>query len=708
MNGQITINLIEETSVVVNWTTTTTINKLEYSTNNGKTWTQQSVVAGMGDICRISGLSPNTEYKIVLRLSYVNGSSTLSSSTNTLTVTTYNYPHIINISKEDLIIGDSQTIQLYNPLGRNLSIEMSKANTTNEDMIELLYRGVTTNTTEFTFTPNADTLYNSIPNTCIGDCIYTLTQMINSDEGIERDSKSGYTYSVSEDELVLEPVNFTYKDTKSVVSDVLGTDQELVKGLSKLQVTISSANKMVASQGATPVKYTLASRGCNYLEDIPYSEDTIVLDLGTVTNWNVGDNDFIRLIGLDSREAITRPKIYYPIIYDYQKPTVEITGSRLNNFEDETTIKINGTYSPIIKDGINKNTITLEYRYKENDTYGVFEDWQEVTPILDDKNVTCNDIVLSLDKNKSYYFEARLQDSFQQLGGYAFNNCTIDEGRAIFFVSSNKRACYINGQKIVMPFNLPVTTVEDTPSYYLLAKLPTKSDSNGTLRINGFLGDRTSSFKAVIDCLIANRGSLSVTGTWYGKSSAFTYLNDIEVYEQTNGEHWIYLKVKSSINGGVLLDIEGTDILSDEYTYDYVTTPSGTLVYTINNSTLTEIGEAIEDTSWINVSKASGITDGSIGGVPQYRKIGNELFLRGSYAGNKSTSSLLLGTLPNGYRPKVQEYRLVPISGSNVARVYVTTAGNIYLEWILSLTTSSVVTGNFTWVQIDMNFIVDK
>lgn len=597
MNGQITINRIEETSVVVNWTTTTTINKLEYSTNGGSTWTQQSVVAGTGDICRIDGLEPNTEYNIVLRLSYVNGSSTTSSSTNTLTVKTYDYPYIASIGKTDLPIQNFQVIIVYNPIPRDIKINMINTDTREVlDSIEVSAENFTYITGSkngvVTFTPNSNTLYSSIPSSTTGSCEYRLFGKNNNGTYIPSDSKSGYTYSIDYDKTSVQFSDFTYRDTNSIVANILGTNQELVKGLSQLEVTISSANKMVASQGAIPMTYDIITNITDYSDNIEYSDNDIIVNIGTAIPYGEPNfwgeyNEYLTIYARDSRnmDAFVDKLIK---IYDYSEPTVEVTGLRLNNIEDETTIKINGTYSPIVKDDINKNNVTLQYRYSEIGSE-VFTDWVGVTPILNNSDVTCNDIVLSLDKTKSYNVEVKITDSF---GKYAINTCTIDEGKFIFFISSNKRACYINGQKIVMPFNLPVATVEDTPSYYLLAKLPAKSDSNGTLRINGFLGDRTSSFKAVIDCLIANRGSLNVTGTWYGKSSAFTYLNDIEIYEQANGEHWIYLKVKSSINGGVSLNIEGTDILSDEYSYDYVTTPSGTLAYTINDSTLIDLNTA--------------------------------------------------------------------------------------------------------------------
>ena len=44
---------------------------------------------------------------------------------------------------------------------------------------------------------------------------------------------------------------YTYKDTNSKVTNLLGSDQLLVKGLSNLQITILATNKMITKKKAT-------------------------------------------------------------------------------------------------------------------------------------------------------------------------------------------------------------------------------------------------------------------------------------------------------------------------------------------------------------------------------------------------------------------------------------------------------------------------
>lgn len=233
--------------------------------------------------------------------------------------------------------------------------------------------------------------------------------------------------------------NFTYKDTNSTTVAVTGSNQVLVKGISTLQATISSDNKMVAQKGATEKNYVATIEDTNISVD--YSSDPINIDLGTV---NSSGTKRLNLRAYDSRNNSTL--VYKDItIYDYEKPVIEASISRLNNWERETTLKVKGSYSQLTINNVDKNTVNnIQYRYRE--TNGAWGNWTNITFTKSNGQFTCTDIILSLDNTKSYEFEVRAIDNLQT----TTETLTLDVGEAIFFISSNKKACYINGQEILM------------------------------------------------------------------------------------------------------------------------------------------------------------------------------------------------------------------------------------------------------------------
>ena len=119
-----------------------------------------------------------------------------------------------------------------------------------------------------------------------------------------------------------------------------------------------------------------------------------------------------------------------------------------------------------------------------------------------------------------------------------------------------------------------------------------------------------------------------------------------------------------------------------------------------------EIPTLPADTGWINVPLASGISDG--GTIPQYKKVGNQVFLRGDYSGTKTAGTALnLGYLPEGFRPPDNVYILAVGNGARVGRVYITKDGAIGVDWIYLLTSSSEYSGKFSWLSFTLNYWVD-
>lgn len=114
------------------------------------------------------------------------------------------------------------------------------------------------------------------------------------------------------------------------------------------------------------------------------------------------------------------------------------------------------------------------------------------------------------------------------------------------------------------------------------------------------------------------------------------------------------------------------------------------------------------DSGWQNISRASGYNAGSLG-TPQYKKVGSQVFIRGSWStsNNIGSSSVTLGTLPSGFRPAYESRWIVPENGTGyIGRISIDTNGAIKLDWFGN-TFGSRDTTTFTNIVTNFNFWID-
>lgn len=424
------LNARTETAIKMNWSSDSTIDYLWYSKDNGSNWTGVNITDGKSGTYTISGLSANTTYKIKTRVRRKD--SQLTTDSSALSVTTYDYPHCTNAP--DFVIGKSVTLTFYNPLNREFDFSIAGNG-------QHIYNWTGNKGTTYTGNlgePAITYLYDSIPNQ--KSAKYTVETVYNDVFKLTQ----GGTYSINESECLPTFSAFTYKDTNSAVTAVTGNNQALVKGLSTLSVEIPTANKMVAKHSASPSYYgvtidTLSKTGT-------YSDTSAVtISVGKVSS---AGTKRLSVRGYDSRGLSTLA--YKDItVYDYNAPKISASATRLNNFEAQTTLKISGEFSRLTIGGADKNTIkTVQYRYRE--TGGTWTSWATCTATLSAGKITCPDITLTLENTKSFEIEINVTDNLSS--GKA--TLTVDIGEAIFFISTNKKTCYVNGEEITTRNNV--------------------------------------------------------------------------------------------------------------------------------------------------------------------------------------------------------------------------------------------------------------
>lgn len=431
------LNSKTETSVKMNWSSDSTVDYLWYSKDDGKNWTGVNVADGKSGTYTISGLTPYADYKIKTRIRRKD--SQLTTDSSTLKVTTYDYPYCT--SAPNFTIGEKVTLKFYNPLKRTI-----KFNIVGDDWTEIVREDWSITGTSYAgvySTSVQKDLYNTIPNKPTGK--YRVRVFCDA-VGSEALYDAGNTYSIVPDECVPTINTFYYADTSQAIPSLTGNDQTLVENYSNLSVTIPYANNATAKNGASIVRYEITIDGIS--KKVEYATSDVTVNVGKIKTDGYKQ---LCVWVYDSRGlySFVRKNI---AVLDYAKPVINAEIKRLNNFEAQTTLKVSGSYSPVLVNGVRKSGVAgTFYRYRETGATN-WSAWTEITTYGDpDYKYHCSDVIITLDNSKSFEFEIWVKDTLTNaVNDPATLIASVGIGQAIFFISTNQKACYINGQKVLM------------------------------------------------------------------------------------------------------------------------------------------------------------------------------------------------------------------------------------------------------------------
>lgn len=88
------------------------------------------------------------------------------------------------------------------------------------------------------------------------------------------------------------------------------------------------------------------------------------------------------------------------------------------------------------------------------------------------------------------------------------------------------------------------------------------------------------------------------------------------------------------------------------------------------------LGQQVNDTGWINCSLGNGISAYSVADIPQVRKIGKSVHLRGVVKNSTSwTQHDSIITIPSGFRPAVREFAIQTMYGTFRYKLTINTNG---------------------------------
>ena len=388
-----------ETTITINWGADASCDHLQYSIDGGKSFVD---VNGYPNYT-ITGLTQNTTYNIVTKVK--RRDSQLWSQTGALVVTTYNYPHCI--SSPDFIIGDTLTLEFYNPLSRSILVKGYSKTDGRE-----IFGGATSGTRidGFNDGDSVNEQYASIPNSQSGE--YTVVAIYN-DIPMKRDAGSVYRVRGNE----IPTINaFDYVDKNQSVVDITKNSTQIVQNKS---VLLARFHPATANYGAGGISRY-------YIEVNGYVRNEILsgaYEMGTIDSGNDVD---LTLTAVDSR-GLSASKTIKVSMLAYSEPNALVTLKRLNNYEDETYLTVDGSVSSVN----NNNTMAIKYRYKvSGGSYNSF------IAIGDNEKHT-----LSLDKNNEYIFNIVITDAF---GSKYDKEHTLSKGIFPLFIDTVKNSVGIN------------------------------------------------------------------------------------------------------------------------------------------------------------------------------------------------------------------------------------------------------------------------
>ena len=209
--------------------------------------------------------------------------------------------------------------------------------------------------------------------------------------------------------------NLSYKDSNSTTTAVTGNNQHLVQNLSNLLVTITAATGL---KGASISKYEATINGVK--KTITSAGN---IDYGVI---NSGTNLTLSVKVTDSRGNTTTATKTVTFLA-WSLPTALISLKRKNNYENETYLKVDGSYSSVNS----KNTLTIQYQYKKTTETS----YSSLVTISDNVQVT-----MTKDKESAWDFKIVLKDKF----GTTTYNVVLPKGRFILFVDTKKLSVGIN------------------------------------------------------------------------------------------------------------------------------------------------------------------------------------------------------------------------------------------------------------------------
>lgn len=412
-------------SITMKWSLDTEADYIWYSIGSG--WVGVGSVNAKTGTYTITGLSPNTDYNVYVKARRKLTQTTSDTLGNPVAVKTYDIAKITGSA--NWTIGNNTSVAYTNPSGASISIGIFN---TAGNVAYASYRTPSSSPYTFNFTSAENTaLYNSIPNSTSGIVRIYLRTSVNGTSYYDYADKT-----ISVNESICKPTfsDFYYEDTDTNVTALTNYNKILVNGYSDPVIVVWQANKAVAKNGASMVKYRVKIRNQTIEKAYSSSGDEY---LGTISNIT---SPTIEVSAIDSRGLET--KITKTAIWkDYKNISITKMELKRENaigtkvFFDFEADYWNGNF------GATENVIdNVKFRYMPKG--GSYSDWIDITNSIQYSNgkvTTIDGSFLPTTNNGStpiefvvgtvYYVQFHIDDSTKNIQSTNSQDQYIDDGK---------------------------------------------------------------------------------------------------------------------------------------------------------------------------------------------------------------------------------------------------------------------------------------
>jgi hypothetical protein len=472
-------------------------------------------------------------------------------------------------------------------------------------------------------------------------------------------------------------VGGTYKDTNVTTTSITGNDQYIVQNNSTVEVRIPVANKATAINGATMSSYTATLNGVEIAQTYSSTAD-VVFSFGAVS---AGVNVTLSIKAVDSRGNSTEWTKTVTVVA-HTSPAMNRTATRLNSFENTTTLTLNGSISALSVAGIQKNAVTdAKYRYREKGiaTWGAYANF---TYTSSGATYTATNVILDLDNTKAYEIEFYVADKLK----FSSQVVIVSSGQPVLFIDSGKKSIGVN------QFPANNNSLEVTGNVYL------KDSGSSSISTMSNLGDgslRVTNANGYVDIAPKNTVYAHIytdrPSFYFNKGATFVGETNVSGrLKTTNGIDTNFINIDSSadisatsINSGIRigddssfnLKMDANEVIANNNGSPatlHLQTDGGTITMFNNagNPLSFENGYIVNE-AYILASLQNGWTNYS--GVTGYQRAGywkdknGVVHLAGLIKGGTTTNGTVLFTMPLGYRPANQHINIVFGSGSGIS-----------------------------------------
>lgn len=417
-----TLSDITQTSVRITWNADAACDSVAYMIE-GKQWVYLT-----GLSFDVTGLDPGKNYKI--KISVKRKDSQLWKDSAYKSFTTKPITSISN-SSISCNIGEKLSLSFADYAYNKSFLRLYQKNPTNEWTLIDEREDIQQETYEWDLTNFKTTMFDNTPNSNESQIKIICGTTINSKEYTNEYLGKAF---VTNSNPVLSTFTFANTDSKSV--SMLGNTTTMITYYGNLRVSLTQEQKAIPKNSSTISYYNVSVTDpdkTTILKKIEESSSTLFLDFGAFSQSGTVK---INIEAVDSRGNISNLISKSFQVYLYHNPSIDLNLSRVNNFEKETSLVINGYISRVYTSSNRNSLQSLKYRYRIQN--GSWTSYATISPSSsvsgnDFKILYSNALFITLDNQKSYDFEFVITDKMQSITYVT----SVGQGSPLMTVSDN-------------------------------------------------------------------------------------------------------------------------------------------------------------------------------------------------------------------------------------------------------------------------------